>query len=102
MSGSIPAPTETDLGRIVRGVRDLFAGRSNAFGRITLTVSATTTVVTAANCAINSEIFLTPRTANAAAVLASTFISATAAGSFTVTHPSNVNADKTFGYRIGG
>ena len=102
MSGAIPAPTETDLGRIVRGIRDLFAGRSNAFGRCTLAANATTTVVTAANCAINSEIFLTPRTANAAAVVAATYISATAAGSFTVTHPNNVNADKTFGYRIGG
>jgi hypothetical protein len=53
-------------------IRQLIEGRSNAVGTCTLTAS------------------------HAAAVAASTYVSAVLARQFTVTHPSNANADKDF------
>lgn len=102
MSGAVPAPNETDLRRIVRGIRDLFEGRSNAVGRFTCTESAATTVVTAPNCGLESEIFLQPVTANAAAELGAgtIYVSAVAQGAFTVTHANSATANRTFAYRI--
>ncbi len=35
MTGTVPEPNEIDLKRIMRGVRDLFEGRSNACGTLT-------------------------------------------------------------------
>lgn len=103
MTGIVPANTEKDLGRIVRGIRDLFEGRSNAYGSFTITESAATTVVTAPNCSPSSVILLTPTTANAAAELASgnMYVSAKAQGAFTVTHTNSATAGRTFDYRIG-
>lgn len=103
MSGSVPAPSETSLTRIVRSIRDLFEGRSNAAGSFTLTASTTTTTVTATNCSSSSTIFFSPTTANAAAEIAAggCYVSAKAQGSFTVTHANNGQTDRIFDYRIG-
>ena len=88
--------------RIVHAVRDLFMGRSNAAGTFTLTPSAASTTVAAQNCGSASQIGLTPKTANAAAEVGNGTIyhSASAAGSFTVTHANNAQADRTFSYKI--
>lgn len=103
MSGTVPAPSETSWPRIVRSVRDLFEGRSNAAGSFTLTASATSTSVTATNCSASSTIFFAPTTANAAAEIGAggMYVSAKAKGSFTVTHANNAQTDRTFDYRIG-
>lgn len=77
-------------------IRQLQQGRSNAVGTVTLTANAASTVVTAPNCGPNSAVFLFPRTANAAAIVAATYVSAVVAGSFTVTHTNSATADKTF------
>ena len=50
MSGNVPIPSEKAPFKIVRAVRELFEGRSNAVGIFTLSVSAASTVVPAANC----------------------------------------------------
>lgn len=104
MSGNLPAITETDLRRIVQGIRDLFFGRSNAVGSFTLTAGVATTVVMAPNCGLGSNITLRPKTANAAAALATTFITDinTGFGTFTVNHANNAQVDRTFGYSIQG
>lgn len=106
MSGRMPSGTERDVGRIVQAVRELFAGRGNAFGTFTLETSATTTTVAAPNCAAGSPIFLSPQTAHAAAEIGNGTIyvapSDVSAGQFVVTHASNSQADRTFSYRIGG
>lgn len=95
--GIIPlSPSEIEPHRIVAVVRQLIEGRSNAVGIVTLTASAASTVVTAPNCGPMSAVFLMPTTANAAAIVAAMYVSAVAAGSFTVTHTNNANADKTF------
>lgn len=91
-------PSETDLRKIVLAVRQLAEGRSNATGEVTLTVSDTSTVVTAVNCSSGSTVLLQPTTANAAAEIGAGtgYVSTVASGSFTITHANNVQADRTF------
>lgn len=91
---------ERDPSKFAFAIQQLAAGRSNATGSLTLRASQTTTTVTAPNCGAGSAVFLFPQTANAAAVVASTYVLAAnvTAGQFIVTHPSNANTDKTFSY----
>jgi hypothetical protein len=100
MSGNVPASGERDLFRIVRGIRDLFEGRSNAVGSFTLTANAATTIVTAPNCGAGCTISVQPTTANAAAEIGNgtMYIGAVNNGSFVVTHANNAQADRTFLY----
>lgn len=71
---------------------------------VTLRAGYTTTVVSNTLVNANSRITLTPTSANAAADQGSAtgvWVSAKTAGtSFTITHPNNANADKTFDYQI--
>mgnify|MGYP001580758607 CR=1 FL=1 len=99
-----PHREESNVSRIVRSIRELWEGRSNAVGEFTLAANAAATVVSADNCGENSRIALTPRTANAAGALATTYITAAnvVPGQFTVTHANNAQADKTFGYSLSG
>lgn len=98
MAGNVPRPGEKDIRRIVQGIRDLFSGRSNAVGTVTLTANQATTTVTAINCGADSKVFLMATTANAAAEAGGTAlrISAVAGGSFTITHANNAQNDRTF------
>lgn len=77
-------------------IAQLQQGRSNAVGSVTLTAGAATTTVTAPNCSVSSAVLLFPTTANAAAIVAATYVSTISNGSFVVTHTNNANADKTF------
>lgn len=95
--GIIPLSAgEIEPHRIVAVVRQLIEGRSNAVGIATLTANAGSTVVTAPNCGPQSAVFLFPTTANAAAIVAATYVSAVASGSFTVTHTNSATTGKTF------
>ena len=80
---------------------NLTASNGNV-GTCTLTASAATTAVANTSVSANSIIVLTPTSANAASDFANgLYISAKTAGtSFTITHPNNANADKTFNYII--
>jgi hypothetical protein len=100
MSGNVPIPTESDPYKIVRAVRELFEGRSNAVGTFTLAAGAASTTVTAANCGAGSTVLFTATSAHAAAELAAggMYLSAVANGSFTITHASNSQTDRTFRY----
>lgn len=105
MSGNYLAQGEKNPARIVQSIRDLFAGRNNAFGEFTLAVApATTTTVTAPNCAPDSVPLLTPMTLNAAAEYASgdMYVSDVGVGEFTITHNSSASADRTFRYHTSG
>lgn len=103
MSGNVPAPNEKDPNRIVKAIRELFEGRSNASGVFTCTLDAASTVVTAPNCGAESRIFLQATTANAAAEVGNgtIYVSAVSQGAFTVTHANSATANRTFWYRIG-
>lgn len=98
MSGRPPSPIETSTFEIVRSIRELYEGRSNAVGSVTLTASTTTTVVPTDTSGDGSVILLSPRTANAAAALATTYVSSIGNGTFTLTHANNAQTDRTFGY----
>lgn len=102
------APEEKDIWRIVQAIIQLVQGRSNAVGEITLRAGHTTTVATrlthpaVTNVSQGSEVFLIQRTANAAAVIATTYVSSVGQGTFTVTHPNSANTDMTFGFESRG
>lgn len=93
---------EQDLTKINRAIQQLEQGRLNVTGICTLTALAGSTVVKADNCGANSQVQLTAKTAHAAAALATTYVSAVANGSFTLTHDSNNQTDRTFGYHAIG
>lgn len=98
MSGVVLPANEKDQFKIVGAVNQLTQGRSNAVGTVTLTANVATTTVSAPNCAPGSSVLLFPATANAAAIVAATFVLSTniTAGQFIVSHTNNANADKTF------
>ena len=102
MSGNNPAVNETSLAKIILGIRDLYAGRSHRTGQFTMATSSATTTVSAKNCGASSVITLTPVTANAATEYGAGtwYISATAVGSFTVTHVNSSTTGRTFNYAI--
>ena len=108
MSGINLSPEERATYRIVNAIIQLMQGRSNAVGQVTLRAGETTTTVTraisqaAVNVSLDSEVFLTPRTATASAVFKDCWISATGQGTFTITHPSAADADMTFGWHAIG
>lgn len=88
------------------------ASAASATGTITLTENTTTTDLPSYEIMANSLIFLFPTTANAAAVVAGTYVSAilppgtgggesgVAYGIATITHPNDANVDKTMNYWI--
>lgn len=101
MTAYVPGTEETDLKRLILSLQQLAAGRSNAIGVVTLATGATTTVVSDVNCSVESAITMMPGTSNAAAALATTYITA-GNKSFTITHASNSQTDRTFRYAIQG
>lgn len=104
MTAFVPGITETDLKKIVLSIQQLAAGRSNAVGTVTLTVSVATTTVTDNNVASGSVPILVPTTANAAAEVGNgtMYISAVANKSFTITHANSATTGRTFLYAILG
>lgn len=95
-------PGERNPQRIVDAIIQLVEGRHNASGRVTLTPGATTTVVSHPNCSKSCEPQLSPRTANAAAAVATTYVSNINQGSFVITHANNAQVDRIFGYTVTG
>ncbi|HLJ01744.1 MAG TPA: hypothetical protein VKT76_18685 [Bradyrhizobium sp.] len=104
MTAFVPGITETDLKKVILSLQHLAAGRSNAIGTVTLATSASTTVVTDANCAAGTVPLLTPITANAATEVGNgtIYVSAVANGSFTITHANSTVAGRTFLYALQG
>lgn len=104
MTAYVPGIEETDPKKQNLSLQQLAAGRSNAVGTVTLTVSVASTVVTTANCAVGSTPILTPTTANAAAEIGNgtMYVSAVANGSFTITHANAATTGRTFLYAILG
>ncbi len=90
------------LKRLTDAVNLLSDGRSNAVGSLTLTAATTTTEITDRRVGIDSHIGLSPTTANAAAALATTYVSEVTAEAFTLTHANNAQTDRTFDYTITG
>ena len=89
---------EKDPAKFAVAIQQLYAGRSNAAGTVTLAPGASSTVVNPPNCAPQSAVFLFPKTANAAAALATTFINSVGKQSFTISHANNAQTDRSFFY----
>jgi len=87
---------------IVDSLIEVIKGRQNNVGTFSLAPSTTLTVVQFVNCSKGSNVSLTARTANAAAALATTYISSVDQGSFTVTHLIAGSGDRTFGFEVTG
>lgn len=90
------------LQRVAESINGLIDGKLDVTGTLTLADGATSTVVLDNKFESNMVPVLTPTTANAAGALATTYLSARAKGSFTLTHANNAQTDKTFLYvRLG-
>lgn len=88
---------------IVRYIYNLMRGKLNVTGSVTLTANAASTTVAAPNIGPDSVILFSPKTANAAGAVGTTYVSSqTAETSFTIAHANNAQVDKTFGYVILG
>lgn len=98
MSATVVQTNEKDLTKFAFAIQQMAMGRSNAVGSVTLRDGQTTTTVTAPNCGASSKVFLFPATANAAAVVATTYILSAniTAGQFIITHASDADTDQTF------
>lgn len=101
MSVRVPGRYENDPAKLQASVEQIAQGRLNCTGTFTLAVSpATSTTVPAATVAPGTIIVLAPQTADAASVLATTFVAPAnvSQGSFIVTHAAAGSNDRTFGY----
>jgi hypothetical protein len=87
---------ERDLSRVIFLTNQLGQGRTNANGTVTLDDGETSTTVAAPNCAEGSGVFLSARTANAAAALATAYVGTVSNGSFVITHANNAQTDRNF------
>lgn len=97
------APSENVIRRIVQAINELIQGRGNASGEMTLTAGTTTTTVSRDTISGQGQVFLFPKTANAAAAVATTYATiASAGGAFTVTHANAASTDRTFAYVVLG
>ena len=104
MAGQVPQPGEINPRRIVQSVRELYEGRSNAVGTVTFTPNATTTVVTAVNCSIESRVALCPTSAAAATEFGAGtwYVSAKGNGTFTITHANSATTGRTYDWHALG
>lgn len=98
MSGFNVGLSEKDPGKFALAIQQLYNGRSNAAGKLTLAAGAAATVVSAPNCAAQCSVFLFPATAHAAAELAAggCYVSSVGKQQFTIAHANNAQADRSF------
>ena len=99
---TLPVNGSDDPREVARVIRNLVDGKVNSTGTVTLTASTTTTTVSDQRAGGDSVILLMPRTANAATAASTTYVSARAKQSFTLTHANNAQTDRTCGYAILG
>lgn len=106
---SMPEPLEW-CRRLARLANSLLNGKSNNIGTVTLTASAASTAVMLAEGRLGKDtvILFDPLTANAAADLYGGGMYVAQADrdvlgkQFTITHPNNANADKSFRFTLIG
>lgn len=104
MSVRYPGRQSKNLAEFQAAIEQLAQGRVNCTGTVTLAANVTSTTVSAPTVASGCVILLAPQTADAAAALGTTYITAAniSSGSFTVTHASASSVDRTFGWAAFG
>ena len=95
-------PNELDPRKVATAINRVIEGRTDNYGSVTLTANAATTTVTNQWASENSTILLSPRTANAAAAIAASYVTSKLNGSFVITHANNAQTDRTFDYAMIG
>jgi hypothetical protein len=90
------------LRQVTTTLRNTTEGKLNAVGDVTLTANAASTTLVDIRIGPDSFIGLMPTTANAAAALASTYVSSRGDGTATITHANNAQTDKIFTYIVIG
>jgi len=93
---------ETELRRSNIVLRNVVDGKTNNTGSVTLTINVGSTVVTDQRAGAESTITFMPTTANAAAELATMYVSSQGKQTFTITHANNALNDRAFRYTITG
>jgi hypothetical protein len=88
--------------RVFDQFEGLLNGQSRNRGTLTLTANAASTAIADARYQSGQTVVLVPMTANAAAALATTYVSARTTKQFTLTHANNAQVDKTFEYIFVG
>lgn len=88
--------------KIAEGTERALEGKIRSTGTVTLTASSATTTLSDIRIGSQSVILFMPTTANAAAELATMYVSARTDESATITHANNAQTDRTFGYAILG
>ena len=91
---------ESWTNRVITLLNQVRRGRLNNGGDVTLTANAATTTLNDPLITTNSGIFLMPKSANAAAALATTYFSNPTPGSIIINHASNAQVDKTYVYGV--
>lgn len=83
-------------------INKMLTGKLNVTYSLTLTPNAGTTTVTDARIGPFNALLLQPKTANAAAALATTYVSSQGTGTATFMHTNNAQTDKSFNLVIIG
>lgn len=90
------------INRLANSVSGILGGATNNVLDVTLTPSATTTIVKDPRLTFQSHYTFMPVTANARTALSGLFVSTRAKGSVTLTHASNAATDQTFTMSVSG
>jgi hypothetical protein len=88
--------------QIATTLNEVLKGRQNNVGTITLAASTASTTIADTRLKITMKVFLTPRTASAAANLGNTYIETVSDGKATLTHLSTTTADRIYDYVFHG
>lgn len=97
-----PGPIE-HIRKLGSRINALFKGKTNAVHLVTLEADETSTQLSAPDATSQTQVYLSPRSASAAAALASGTLWATAAGGVvTIHHDSSSDTDRTFGVALLG
>jgi hypothetical protein len=96
------APFTTDLPDIVGAINEVGAGRANNVVNVTLRANQATTTVVFENCSASCAPLPVALSANAAAALATMYVSSIQNGQFTITHANNAQTDRNFLFVCAG
>ena len=102
VAGYPTLPQNADLRRVVETVQMVMRGKFNAVTTLTLAAGVTTTVFIDERIGGESFIGLTPLSANAAAALPTTWVSARGKGTATLTHANTATTDRAYSVLIIG
>lgn len=88
--------------QLAQSIALVMAGKMNATSSVTLAPNVTTTSIVDSRIGASTWIGLSPLTADAAAAIGSTYVSAQQKGKATLTHTNAASADRTFALLLIG